>query len=76
LGRAALDRRFATGNAAGKKGPGCTPTVDGERLYVLGLGGDLACLQVQDGKIIWQLSLQRDFGGRLPTWRFNESPLI
>jgi hypothetical protein len=24
-----------------KEGPGCTPMVDGKRLYVLGLGGDL-----------------------------------
>ncbi len=47
----------------GKEGPGCTPTVDGERLYILGLGGDLVCLQVEDGKIIWQRSLQRDLGG-------------
>src|SRR5262249_37949678 len=50
----------------GREGPGCTPTVDGERLYVLGLGGDLACLQVRDGKTVWQRSLTRDFGGRLP----------
>jgi len=60
----------------GKEGPACTPTVDGERLYVLGLGGDLACLQVKDGKIIWQRSLQRDFGGRVPTWSYRESPLV
>src|SRR5437016_1523302 len=33
----------------GREGPGCTPTVDGERLYVLSLAGDLACLQVGDG---------------------------
>ncbi len=60
----------------GKEGPGCTPTVDGERLYVEGLGGDLACLQVQDGKIIWQRSMQKDFGGSLPTWSYRESPLV
>src|SRR6266567_2309318 len=36
----------------GKEGPGCTPTVDGELLYVEGLAGDLACLQVKDGKVI------------------------
>src|SRR5437764_1962210 len=53
----------------GREGPGCTPTVDGERLYVLGLGGDLACLQVRDGKILWQRSPTRDFGARLPTGR-------
>ena len=58
------------------EGPGSTPTIDGDRLYVLGLGGNLVCLQVQDGKIIWQRSLVDDFGGRVPTWSFRESPLV
>lgn len=31
-----------------KEGPGCSPTIDGERLYVIGLGGDLSCLQNVD----------------------------
>jgi outer membrane protein assembly factor BamB len=60
----------------GKEGPGCTPTVDGKRLYALGLGGDLACLQVEDGKILWLRNLMRDFGGRLPRWSYRESPLV
>ena len=60
----------------GKEGPGCTPTVDGERLYVEGMSGDLACLQVKDGKILWRRSLQNDFGGTVPTWSFRESPLV
>ena len=59
-----------------KEGPGCTPTVDGERLYVIGMGGDISCLQVSDGKILWQKSMARDFGGRGPTWNFRESPLV
>lgn len=42
-----------------KEGPSCTPTVDGERLYVLGVGGDLACLQVKDGNILWRVSLTK-----------------
>ncbi len=60
----------------GREGPSCTPTVDGERLYVEGLGGNVACLQVQDGKIVWQRSLTEDFGGRRPMWSFRESPLV
>ena len=59
-----------------KDGPGCTPTVDGDRLYVLGLGGDLACLQASDGKILWRRSFTSDFGGRLPMWSYRESPLV
>lgn len=60
----------------GKEGPGCTPTVDGELLYVLGDGGELACMQVADGKIVWHRSLTRDFGGHAPTWSYRESPLV
>lgn len=60
----------------GKEGPGCTPTVDGERLYVEGLAGNVACLQVSDGKILWQHSLPKDFGGDPPIWSYRESPLI
>jgi outer membrane protein assembly factor BamB len=59
-----------------REGPGCTPTVDGERLYALGMGGELACLQVQDGKVVWQLNLTKEFGGRVPTWSYRESPLV
>jgi outer membrane protein assembly factor BamB len=60
----------------GKEGPGCTPTVDGERLYVVGLGGNVACLQVKDGKIIWQISMTEEFDGSVPRWSYRESPLI
>jgi outer membrane protein assembly factor BamB len=62
--------------AQGKEGPGCTPTVDGDRLYVEGLGGDVACLQAKDGKLIWQRSLKDDFGGSVPNWSYRESPLL
>ncbi len=59
-----------------REGPGCTPTVDGERLYALGIGGDLACLQISDGKVLWQRNLVKDFGGVVPTWSYRESPLV
>jgi outer membrane protein assembly factor BamB len=60
----------------GKQGPACTPTVDGELLYVIGNGGDIACLQVSDGKVVWQRSMVHDFGGRMPDWAYRESPLV
>src|SRR5205085_5958782 len=59
-----------------KEGPGCTPTVDGERLYVLGMGGELACLQAKDGKVLWQTSLKKELGGRVPMWSYRETPLV
>ncbi|HUS34635.1 MAG TPA: PQQ-binding-like beta-propeller repeat protein, partial [Verrucomicrobiae bacterium] len=59
-----------------KEGPSATPTVDGDRLYVIGLAGNLVCLQAADGKVVWQRNLVADFGGRAPMWSFRESPLI
>ena len=64
------------GMRQGIEGTGCTPTVDGEILYVIGHGGDLVCLTSADGSLVWRKNLISDFGGRLPTWRFNESPLV
>jgi outer membrane protein assembly factor BamB len=67
---------FAQRMPQGREGPGCTPTVDGDRLYVLGMGGELACLQTSDGKIVWRRSLTELFGGRVPNWSYRESPLV
>lgn len=64
------------GPPQGKEGSGSTPTVDGDRVYVLGLRGDLACLGVKDGAIQWRVSLPKDLGGNSPAWRYNESPLV
>ena len=71
-----LGPAFQQQPSQGREGPSCTPTVDGERLYVEGLGGNVACLQVKDGKIVWQRSLTEDFGGRRPMWSYRESPLV
>src|SRR5204863_1626045 len=59
-----------------KEGPSATPAVDGDRLYVMGLAGNVVCLQVADGKVVWQRNLGSDFGGRLPMWSYRESPLV
>ena len=57
-------------------GPRGTPTVDGDRLYVLTENGDLACLRAQDGTIVWQRNILQEFGGRNIGWLLSESPLV
>lgn len=59
-----------------KEGPACTPAIDGERLFVIGMGGKVACLSIAGGKVLWQRSLTQDFGGTLPMWSYRESPLV
>jgi outer membrane protein assembly factor BamB len=64
------------GNNDRGPGPRATPTVDGDRLYVLSENGDLACLRVEDGSVVWQRNILRDFGARNIPWLISESPLV
>jgi outer membrane protein assembly factor BamB len=57
-------------------GPRCTPTVDEDRVYILGSEGDLKCLNVKDGDVVWALNLPKKFGCEVPIWGFSSHPLI
>jgi outer membrane protein assembly factor BamB len=57
-------------------GPRACPTVVGDRVYTLGALGDLRCLNLSDGQLVWQKHLQTDLHGRLPMWGYAASPLI
>ena len=59
-----------------KEGPGGTPTIDGDFIYVVGMGGTVACLRAENGEVIWKRSLTEDFGGIAPVWSYRESPLV
>jgi outer membrane protein assembly factor BamB len=66
------------GTSYGNQGPGprSTPTVDGDRVYVLTENGDLVCLRAQDGSVLWQRNILKDFGSRNIPWLISESPLV
>ncbi len=66
------------GRNTGPQYPGTrsTPTVDGNRIYVLGSDGDLACLEKDKGKVVWSKNLKKDFGGAPGMWAYSESVLI
>jgi outer membrane protein assembly factor BamB len=57
-------------------GPRSTPTIDGDRVYALSETGDLVCLRVADGSVIWQRNILKEFRGDNPYWLLSESPLI
>ena len=57
-------------------GPRGTPTIDSDRLYALTENGDLGCLKLSDGSIVWARNILKDFGGRNPRWLISESPLV
>jgi outer membrane protein assembly factor BamB len=59
------------------EGPRCTPTVDGDFLFALGVSGDLACLETVTGKIRWVKNLTEDYSGHMMSgWGYSESPLV
>ena len=57
-------------------GPRATPTVDGDRVYVLGAEGDLACLAVGDGKLLWKKQLAEQYKSAAPIWGHTAHPLV
>lgn len=57
-------------------GPRATPTVDGDRVYVLGAMGALLCLNVQSGEVIWKRDFVADFKTAVPTWGMTGAPLV
>ena len=58
-------------------GPRSTPTVDGDRVFTLGAGGHLTCMDRQTGTILWQKNLKEDLNGRMMSgWGYSESVLV
>ncbi|MEM9586702.1 MAG: PQQ-binding-like beta-propeller repeat protein [Planctomycetota bacterium] len=57
-------------------GPRCTPTVDEDRVYLLGSEGDLTCLSVASGDVVWKRSYKNDFSADVPIWGFAGHPLV
>lgn len=54
-----------------------TPTVDGDRVYVVDAYGTVHCLNVADGNSVWQRSMTKEFGGKkADSWGYSESPTV
>lgn len=78
--RVTLDTTYEDSGSDSKwgGGPRANPTVtDDGKIYLLGIRGDLYCLDAKDGKTIWKKNYGKDFGGKLMSgWGFSESPLV
>ena len=57
-------------------GPRTPPTVDGNRVYVLGAAGMLSCLNTETGEIIWQLDTGTEYGTTVPVYGISNAPLV
>ena len=57
-------------------GPRATPTVDGDRVYVLGAAGVLHALNVETGEVLWQRNYVEEYGTEMPSWGITGAPLV
>src|SRR6266576_5967153 len=57
-------------------GPRSTPSVDGDRVYVLTSYLRLYCLNVTNGAVVWSKDLVAEYGATVIAWQSAASPLI
>ncbi len=53
-----------------------TPTIDGDRIYVVSGTGKLSCINTVEGRIIWSRDVDKEFECEWHKWGVSESPLI
>jgi outer membrane protein assembly factor BamB/ABC-type phosphate/phosphonate transport system substrate-binding protein len=56
--------------------PRATPVIHESQAYLLGAFGDLRCVNLSNGKVIWERQLPREFQAELPTWGMCSTPLL
>jgi len=61
-----------TGPAIGHPGPRSTPFVSGGKVFLLGTGGNVNCLDASSGKVIWK----NDSYTEVPQFFTSSSPLV
>ncbi len=53
-----------------------TPTVEGERVYVISGMDQVACFHAGSGELIWKVDLHEEYGSRWDMFGVSESPLL
>ena len=57
-------------------GPRSTPTIDGNRLYLMSGLGVVYCIQIPEGDLLWQVDVPKRFDAKPPQWTYAESLLV
>ncbi len=57
-------------------GPRCSPIVDGQRVYIYGAEGELHCLDLSDGSLIWKTNPSKEFGVVQNFFGVGSNPVI
>ena len=66
----------ATGNLDYGNSIRATPLITDAYVITLGAFGDLRCLDVETGEVVWAKHLVRDLQGEMPQWGYAASPMV
>ncbi len=69
-------RYAAEGHLDYGNSPRATPLVHGNHVFFQGAFGDLRCVLIESGEVVWNRHLYRDFPAETPTWGACGSPLV
>ena len=53
-----------------------TPTVAGDRVFVMSRWGDVFCFEAASGRVVWSKNVQKETGAPIPDWGFTGAPLV
>lgn len=59
-----------------ESGPRCSPTIDGDQILTMGVGGRLTCRQLSDGKELWAVETSKRYGVVQNFFGAAGSPLV
>lgn len=57
-------------------GPRCTPLISDGKLYMLGAMGNLKCLSADNGSVIWEKDLVKEYKATAQLWGYSAHPLL
>lgn len=75
-GKAKWNAAFGRAWSDDHGGTRTTPTIDGDRIYVMSGHGNAACFKAKNGKPVWQVDTMEKFGAQQTNWGISESVLI
>jgi outer membrane protein assembly factor BamB len=75
-GKPVWNRQYGAEWKGSHKGTRTTPTVDGDRVYIMSGQGRLACYDAKSGERKWYIDTLEKFKGKNIKWGISESVLI
>ncbi len=67
---------YPDGGVGPDDGPRSTPSVEGDRVYVLTTYLRLYCLSITNGSVIWSRDIMTEYGSDIINWQSAASPLL